>query len=46
MASFERALSLDPRNGRIVFRSAINHLYVRDWPAAAAGYKRALEIDA
>ncbi len=22
----------------------MNHLYLRDWPAAAAGYKRALEI--
>ncbi len=44
MASFDRAVSLDPRNARIVFNSAFNHLYVRDWPAAAAGYNRALEI--
>ena len=44
VASFERALSLDPRNARIAFQSAINHLFMRDWPAAAAGYKRALEI--
>jgi eukaryotic-like serine/threonine-protein kinase len=44
VASSERALSLDPRNARIAFQSAINHLFVRDWPAAAAGYKRALEI--
>jgi tetratricopeptide (TPR) repeat protein len=44
VASFERALSLDPRNVRFAFQSAINHLFVRDWPAAAAGYRRALEI--
>jgi len=34
VASFERALSLDPRNNHIAFRSAINHLFMRDWPAA------------
>jgi tetratricopeptide (TPR) repeat protein len=44
VASFERALLLDPRNARIAFRSAVNYLLMRDWPAAAAGYKRALEI--
>ena len=32
LASFERALSLDPRNAHIAFRAANNDLYVRDWP--------------
>ena len=44
VASYERALSLDPRNVSIAFSPAINHLFVRDWPAAAAGYNHALEI--
>lgn len=43
-ASFERALSLDPRNVDILFFAATNHLFVRDWTAATAGYTRALEI--
>ena len=46
VASFDRALSLDPRNARIAFRSAINHLLMRDWPAASRPvYTRALEIE-
>jgi serine/threonine protein kinase/Flp pilus assembly protein TadD len=44
VASFERALSLDPRCLPIAFLSALNQLFIRDWPAAAASYKRALEI--
>ena len=40
IASFERALSLDPRNVECCFLAATNHLFMRDWPAAAAGYKR------
>jgi serine/threonine protein kinase/tetratricopeptide (TPR) repeat protein len=44
VASFERAMSLDPRNGRIAFNAGNNHLFMRDWPAAAACYNRVLEI--
>jgi tetratricopeptide (TPR) repeat protein len=44
VVSFDRALSLDPRNAEIVFLAANNHLFVRDWPAAAAGYTHVLEI--
>jgi tetratricopeptide (TPR) repeat protein len=44
IASFERALSVDPRNRTIAFLAANNHVYLRDWPAATAGYNRALEI--
>ena len=40
IASFERALSLDPRNVDVVFFAATNHLFMRDWTAATAGYKR------
>jgi serine/threonine protein kinase/Tfp pilus assembly protein PilF len=43
-ASFERALALDPRSARIAFRCAMNHTFIRDWPAAAGAYKRGLEI--
>ncbi len=45
MASFDHALSLDPRNTHLVFRAANNHLFVRDWPAAFAGFTRVLEIE-
>jgi serine/threonine protein kinase/Tfp pilus assembly protein PilF len=41
---FERARSLDPRNASAAFRAANNYLFMRDWPAAAAGFQRALEI--
>ena len=44
IASFERALSLDPRNRIVAFQAANNHLFMRDWPAATAGYNRVLEI--
>jgi serine/threonine protein kinase/tetratricopeptide (TPR) repeat protein len=44
VASIERGLSLDPRNRKIVVRAALNHLFLRDWPVAAAGFTRALEI--
>jgi eukaryotic-like serine/threonine-protein kinase len=44
VASFERALSLDPRNCNLAFLAANNHLFLRDWPAATAGYNRALKI--
>src|SRR5439155_26376124 len=44
LASFDRALSLDPRNASIAFLAGNNYLFMRDWPAAAAYYKRALEI--
>jgi tetratricopeptide (TPR) repeat protein len=43
-ASFERARSLDPRNRIIAFQAANNFLLIRDWPAAAAGFHRALAI--
>ncbi len=44
VASFDRAVSLDPRNPKMVFSAAINCLFMRDWPAAAAGFTRVLEI--
>jgi len=44
VASFERALSLDPRNRSFAFQAGNNHLFMRDWPAATASYNRALEI--
>jgi tetratricopeptide (TPR) repeat protein len=44
VASFERALSLDPRSRSIALLAANNHLFLRDWPAATACYNRALEI--
>jgi len=34
VASFERALSLDPRNRSFAFQAGNNHLFMRDWPAA------------
>ena len=42
VASFDRALSVDPRNGNML--AGNNHLFMRDWPAAAACYNRVLEI--
>ena len=44
IASFERALSLDPRNCIIAFMAANNCFFVRDWAAASAGLNRALAI--
>ena len=44
IASFERALSLDPRNPRNAFSAGLNYVLVRDWPAAAGCYNRGLEI--
>jgi TolB-like protein len=46
VASFERAMSLDPRNRGVVFNAGNNYLFMRDWPAATACYNRALEIAA
>jgi TolB-like protein/DNA-binding winged helix-turn-helix (wHTH) protein/Flp pilus assembly protein TadD len=42
--SFERARSLDPRNGGMAFMAANNYLFVRDWTAASAGFNRALAL--
>ncbi len=36
VASFQRAMSLDPRNRNIVFLAGNNRVFMRDWPAAAA----------
>ena len=44
IVSFERALSLDPRNHAIAFGTANNYIFLRDWDAAAAGFNRALAI--
>jgi tetratricopeptide (TPR) repeat protein len=44
VASFERAMTLDPRNRVVAFNAGNNYLFIRDWPAATAGYNRALEI--
>ncbi|MBA3961785.1 MAG: protein kinase [Chthoniobacterales bacterium] len=44
VASFDRALALDPRNTYVIDSAAENHVFVRDWPAAVKGFTRALEI--
>ncbi len=44
IASFERALSLDPRNRVIAFMAANNYVFVRDWAAASAVLNRAIAI--
>lgn len=44
LASDQRAQELDPRNSRIVVMTAVNHMLVRDWPAATGYFNRALEI--
>ena len=44
VASFERAMSLDPRNRGLVFNAGNNYLFMRDWPATTTCYNRALEI--
>jgi eukaryotic-like serine/threonine-protein kinase len=44
VATFDRALSLDPRNRSIAMLAGNNYLWLRDWPAAASCYNRALEI--
>jgi tetratricopeptide (TPR) repeat protein len=38
-------MSLDPRNREVAFLAGNNHLFVRDWPAAAACYNRVLELN-
>ena len=45
LVSFDRAISLDPLNSEINKFAANNHLYLRDWAAAAAGYTHTLEIE-
>ena len=45
IASFERAVSLDPRNRILAFQAAINYIIVRDWPSAATGFHRTLAIN-
>ncbi|MEP7072531.1 MAG: tetratricopeptide repeat protein, partial [Verrucomicrobiota bacterium] len=44
MASFDRAVSLDPRNVEMIFAAANNRLFMRDWTAAVAGFTHVLEI--
>jgi serine/threonine protein kinase/Tfp pilus assembly protein PilF len=44
VATYDRAQDLDPRNLGIVTLAALDHVLVRDWAAATAGYNRALEI--
>lgn len=44
--SFQRALSLDPRNRGIALPAANNYVFLRDWPAAAASFNRALAMQA
>ena len=45
IASFERAVSLDPRNRILAFQAAINYIIVRDWSSAAIGFHRTLAIN-
>jgi len=44
VATYQRAQELDPLNREMLSLAAANYLMVRDWPAAAACYNRALEI--
>ena len=44
VATYDRAQDLDPRNLEVVTLAALDHVLVRDWAAATAGYNRALEI--
>jgi len=44
VATYDRAQDLDPRNLGVVTLAAFDHVLVRDWAAATAGYNRALEI--
>jgi len=44
LASDQCAQDLDPRNVEVIMRAGLNHTLVRDWPGAAARYRRALEI--
>jgi TolB-like protein/Tfp pilus assembly protein PilF len=44
VASFQRAMSLDPRNRGLALNAGNNHLFMRDWSAAAVCYNRTLEI--
>jgi TolB-like protein/DNA-binding winged helix-turn-helix (wHTH) protein/Flp pilus assembly protein TadD len=44
LAAYDRAQELDPRNLEVVTRVALDHVLVRDWVGATAGYNRALEI--
>lgn len=43
-ASFERAVSLDPRNVHLAYSAANHHLFMRDWPGAVAGYNHILKL--
>jgi TolB-like protein/Tfp pilus assembly protein PilF len=44
LGAYDRAQDLDPRNLEVITWAALDHLLVRDWAAATAGYNRALEI--
>src|SRR5207247_9638812 len=44
VASFQRARSLDPLNDNTAFPAGNNYIFMRDWPAAAYSYNRALGI--
>ncbi len=44
VASFQRAMSLDPRNRGLALNAGNNYLFMRDWSAAAVCYNRTLEI--
>ncbi len=44
LAAYARARQIDPRNRQIMVYSAMDHLLVRDWPAAGALFHSALEI--
>ncbi|MBA3830801.1 MAG: tetratricopeptide repeat protein [Chthoniobacterales bacterium] len=44
VASFDRAVSLDPRNVEMIFAAANNRLFMRDWAGATARFSQLLEI--
>ncbi|MEP6822629.1 MAG: tetratricopeptide repeat protein, partial [Chthoniobacterales bacterium] len=45
LASFDRALSLDPRNAGFTFAAARNYLYLRDWVTATNRFRHVLELE-
>jgi TolB-like protein len=42
---FHRAATLDPRNAETVLSAAVTDFFVRDWPAASAGFRRLRELE-
>lgn len=45
IVAYERALALDPRVPNVHYSLGLIHKDRRDWPAAAASFRRALEVN-